>query len=306
MLHYKVPLFVQSSGRATSLSALAMLAVGLSLVQAPVAAQSEEPVDWQAVSLIREEGLRHSQVLEIVEHLTDVIGPRLTASPGGEAANEWAREWLSEQGLANAQLESWGEFGRGWSSDRASLHVLSPRATPISALPLAWTRGTDGPVSGQAVIARIESVGDIESWTGKLAGKIVLRDEPREFEPRDRPDFVRHDHDSLESLETFPIPEPSRGDSEDLAARYRRRIERADLHRQINEFLAREGAVATLEISSRDNGLIRGPQWRFARPRRGTRGTWADGRGRALQLDLPTARERSGCRARGRCFGRIP
>jgi hypothetical protein len=57
--------------------------------------------------------------------LTDVLGPRLTGSPGYRKAAEWSRQQLESWGLANAHLESW-PFGRGWSFERCSAHIVSP------------------------------------------------------------------------------------------------------------------------------------------------------------------------------------
>ncbi len=44
-------------------------------------------------------------------YLTDVIGPRLTGSPGLTRANEWTRDKLAGWGLENAHLESWAPSG---------------------------------------------------------------------------------------------------------------------------------------------------------------------------------------------------
>src|ERR1035438_9309331 len=42
-----------------------------------------------AIARIRDEGLNHSQVMQTLSHLTEVIGPRLTGSPNLKRANEW-------------------------------------------------------------------------------------------------------------------------------------------------------------------------------------------------------------------------
>ena len=47
-----------------------------------------EVVDLDDVARIRAEGLDNSHMQELAHHLTDVIGPRLTGSPGMRAANE--------------------------------------------------------------------------------------------------------------------------------------------------------------------------------------------------------------------------
>ena len=80
----------------------------------PVGLPAEERVDLDMVTRIREEGFRHSKVMDTASELMDRIGPRLTGSPQVKEANEWTKTQLAEWGLANAHLETWGPFGRGW------------------------------------------------------------------------------------------------------------------------------------------------------------------------------------------------
>ncbi|HEY0430776.1 MAG TPA: hypothetical protein VGC61_03125, partial [Pyrinomonadaceae bacterium] len=65
------------------------------------------------IERIKDEGMNRSQVMQTLSYLSDVIGPRLTASPGMKRSNEWTRDQLSKWGLENAHLEAWGPFGRG-------------------------------------------------------------------------------------------------------------------------------------------------------------------------------------------------
>src|SRR5207253_3663596 len=81
-------------------------------------AQAADPND--PIARIKEEGMKRSQVMQTLEYLTDVIGPRLTGSPQMMRANEWTRDKLKSWGLENAQLEAWGPFGRGWTLKRFS------------------------------------------------------------------------------------------------------------------------------------------------------------------------------------------
>ena len=75
---------------------------------------------------IREEGLRHSHVMEYASALMDGIGPRLTGSPNLKRANEWTRDQLTAMGCANAHLEDWGEFGMGWQQLNTWVRMTSP------------------------------------------------------------------------------------------------------------------------------------------------------------------------------------
>ena len=91
------------------------------------AALVQEPVDLDAVTRIRTEGLRNSKVMEIASGLMDGVGPRLTGSAKMKEANEWTRHKLEEMGLSNAHLESWGPFGRGWSYSAVQVRMMAPR-----------------------------------------------------------------------------------------------------------------------------------------------------------------------------------
>lgn len=118
-----------------------------------VSAEAAEPVDLGMVTRIRDEGLNHSEVMDTLKHLTDVIGPRLTNSPQMKAANEWTRDTMAEWGLVHAHLEPF-EFGHGWSFTRTSMHMLSPHEMPLIALPQAWTPGTRKKIKGLASTLR--------------------------------------------------------------------------------------------------------------------------------------------------------
>src|SRR5690242_12973435 len=75
--------------------------------------------DAETLNKIRKEGLENSKVMDIAFHLTDASGPRLTSSPGFFRAANWAKDELEKWGLANAALEPWGEFGKGWELQKS-------------------------------------------------------------------------------------------------------------------------------------------------------------------------------------------
>src|SRR4051794_35342541 len=62
------------------------------------------PVD-KTIAAIREEGMNHSHVMETMDYLCDVIGPRLTGSPALKRANEWTRDQMTSYGMVNGHLE---------------------------------------------------------------------------------------------------------------------------------------------------------------------------------------------------------
>ncbi len=228
----------------------------LAFAVGPLVAQ--EKVDWETMSRIRLEATKNSKVMETLNHLTDKIGPRLTGSPALKEANEYTRKTLESWGLNDAHLESWGPFGRGWSYSTCSVQLDTPRATPLLALPKAWTPGTDGPVSAPAMLAVLDSEADLEKFKGKLAGKIVFLDKARDYEPK-MEGFKRYDEHDLEDLCSYDLDEEGErsADTRSNNSERNNRLARMSLYRKLNTFLREEGALASISISSRDDGIIR-------------------------------------------------
>jgi carboxypeptidase Q len=139
---------------------------------------------------IRDEGLNRSQLMPTLSYLTDVIGPRLTGSPNLKRANEWTRDRFTSWGLANAHLEQWGPFGRGWSLKSFSMQVVEPQAIPLIAVPKAWTPGFDKPIVAEVVYLDAKTEDELKKYEGKLKGVVVLAGAPRPvkiaFEPQGR------------------------------------------------------------------------------------------------------------------------
>lgn len=228
--------------------ATALLAVGVAAAQS-----APERVDLDMTARIRQEAFQRSQVMTTLDHLTDVIGPRLTLSPAMLEANRWTRSKFTEWGLANVHDEAVEDLGRGWQFTDTSVEMLSPRAMPLHAIPKAWTPGTHGAVEGDAVFVKLESKADLEKWKGKLRGKIVFTDDLRAYKPGEKADFQRYAAADLDELLAYPLPKEREIDPA-MMARFRARMELAPL---INQFLIDEGVVATVSISSWNDGIVR-------------------------------------------------
>jgi hypothetical protein len=233
----------------TPIRLCALFAASAVFALSPAAGMSEERVDLDMITRIRAEGLLRSQVMDTLFHLTDVIGPRLTGSPAAREASEWTRQEFARWGLANAHLEPF-PFGRGWSFSKSSLRLVAPREAPLFGLPEAWTPGTEGPVRGPVMRVKIDSEKDFEKYRGKLAGKILLLDEPKEVKEPEGGDFKRYDEAGLQELTRYETPR-SRGD-------FRTRgIQRYKLRKAQAAFLTAEKALATISTSARENGVVR-------------------------------------------------
>lgn len=224
---------------------LPVLGIALAIANASGHAQSSEAVDLDAITRIKAEGFERSQVMDIAWWLTEVHGPRLTNSPQMRAAAQWTVNKAKEWGLANAALEPWGanaEFGRGWSNERTVLHVVKPSPWPVLAYARAWTPGTNGAITADAVLAPIASETDFEKYRGKLKGKIVLLQAARNVTPLFEPPARRFTQQNLEEMEVQQVGPPQGGPGgpggpgggQQLAAKR-------------NAFLIAEGVAAVLE-----------------------------------------------------------
>src|SRR5262249_21397833 len=152
-----------------------------------------------------DEGTNHSQVMQTAEYLSDVIGPRLTNSPGMRKAEQWTQDQFRQWGLTNVHKEGF-EFGRGWWMERSSVRMTSPRPIQLTAVPITWTPATNGAVSGPVVVAPMSKEAHFAAWHGKLQGKIVLVSLPDTgSEPGEAP-FKRWTGEELAKFDTWEQP----------------------------------------------------------------------------------------------------
>jgi carboxypeptidase Q len=145
----------------------------LTMVITVSAGTAQEPVDRATIARIRAEGLERSQVLGLFNTLTNVIGPRLTGTPAHRAAADWSRQQLEKWGLANARLEPF-EFGRGWTLEKLTLELTSPRYLPLSGYPEAWTPSTRGVLTGTPLYLGDKTIEQVRALGDRLKGAIVL------------------------------------------------------------------------------------------------------------------------------------
>lgn len=205
-------------------------------------AQSAEPVDLDAIARLKTEGFERSQVMDVAWWLTEVHGPRLTNSPQMRAAADWTVRRLTEWGLSNVAKEPWGansDFGRGWSSERTVLQVVTPTPWPVLAYPRAWTPGTAGPVTAAATLAPIRSDADFAKYSGTLKGRVVLLQEPRAVLPLFDAPARRFTATELDEMQSQPVGVPGGGPGGPGGG--------AAFVAQRNAFLLSEGVVAVLE-----------------------------------------------------------
>jgi carboxypeptidase Q len=181
----------------------------LLLAAMPLAAQeAPEKIDLAVLHDIKSQAFQHSQVMDHLFYISDVYGPRITSSPNHRAAAEWIVERLQSYGLQNVHLEPWGPFGNSWQYKKFYGALVEPNYAPLIGFPLAWTPGTDGPVTAEAVLAPIHSQDDFAKYKGKLKGKIVLIVDPKVVLMHTEPEAHRLTDEEIEARTV--VPDPSR------------------------------------------------------------------------------------------------
>jgi hypothetical protein len=141
--------------------------------------------DAATLARIRDEGMNRSHVAELFNHLTSVIGPRLTGSPAFKQSIDWSAATMKEFGLSKVAIESW-PYGKGWTLEKFTLEMVEPRYFPLIAFPEAWSPSTPGDITAAPVY-----IGDLANAaavkTKDLNGAIVLATKPQEaFITKDR------------------------------------------------------------------------------------------------------------------------
>lgn len=224
--------------------------VSLLAQQAP--APPPDPND--PIQRIKDEGMNRSQVMQTLSYLSDVIGPRLTASPGMKRANEWTRDQLTKWGLQNAHLEAWGPFGRGWTLKRFSAQVTEPLAIPLIAYPKAWSPGLSSPLSADVVYFDARTEADFEKFKGKLNGKIVLTAPMREVGAHFEAPGTRLNEKELLTL--ADAPEPRSGGGRGNFGNNPQFRAAQELANAKMRFFQSEGAALLIDPSRGDGGTM--------------------------------------------------
>ncbi|MES2119124.1 MAG: M20/M25/M40 family metallo-hydrolase [Pseudomonadota bacterium] len=232
-----------------------MRASGLLVASAWIAAVPAAAAANDTARII-DEGMNRSQVLVTAHQLMDGIGPRLTISTNMRKAQNWAVAKFQGYGLTNVHREPY-RFGRGWDIVDSSVRLVAPRPITLTAIPVAWTPPTNGTVRAPVVVAPLDKLEHFAANRGKLAGKIVLINLPGNAgEPADAP-FKRLTAEDIAKRDQYAVPAFDPNEPVEW-------LKRIDFFRQMDKFLAAEGAVAWVRKSYRDGKLISGEGYQHA------------------------------------------
>lgn len=229
-----------------------------------VQAQTEESgdrVDLNALTQIKREAFNRSQVMEHLYSISEVYGPRVNNSRNHRAAAEWAMQQMRAWGLQNVHLEKWGPFGSGWQIKKYYGALEEPAYASLIGFPLAWTPGTNGPVTAEPILAPIRGPQDFDKWRGKLRGKIVLMSEPKAIEMHTAVEARRLTDDEIRQRTMTPdsarlgrpfsaassVPNPAAAFSTAAPSGM-------VLRNQVNRFLKDEGALVVVNYGYNGDG----------------------------------------------------
>jgi hypothetical protein len=150
----------------------------LSLILLSVTSARAQSPEIEAVNRrIADYAKSNSEIMNTLEYLSDVIGPRLTGSAPLKRANDWAAEKMKEYGLENVHLESY-TIPIGWERGKYEFEMIEPRRMSIIGASMAWTPNTKGLVTGPVVLFDPKDDKDLERFKGKLKNAIVLQSAP--------------------------------------------------------------------------------------------------------------------------------
>ena len=139
----------------------------------PAIASAQYAVDTTGAGRLIAEAMDHSEVMNNLQYLSDVIGPRLTGSAALRKANDWTADRFRSYGLTTS-LEAW-DFGITWSRGPASFRVTAPFDRNLVGHSWAWTEGTGGKVRrGPVVRVDASTAESIAVYAPKMRGAWLM------------------------------------------------------------------------------------------------------------------------------------
>lgn len=177
---------------------------GLTFAQA----HAQTAISDELAYKIKNEAFANSDIDNLSQYMTDLLGSRLAASQQKLRAEQLVVKKLGEYGLTNPHAEFAVKFDRGgWDSEKNYVAMTAPYYCSYAANPKAWTGSTNGLVKGEVVyIDQLQSDDDVEKYRGKLAGKIVLMPVTTTYTMSFEPLAHRYTDEELAELETDPRP----------------------------------------------------------------------------------------------------
>jgi carboxypeptidase Q len=210
--------------------------------------QAQTAVDTAGSGALIAEALERSEVMEDLGYLSDVIGPRLSGSPGMRRANEWTAARFRDYGLT-AALEAF-DFGVTWERGPLSLRIVEPFDRAITAHSWAWTAGTDGKTrKGPVVLVNLSTRDSFALYRNRVRGAWVLPEPSKPVWNPDGPPPTPQD-----SQRITPILDALAALTADTSAPAV--LERRQFQIDLPYMLQEAGALGTLVDAGKEHALM--------------------------------------------------
>ena len=205
-----------------------------------------------------------NEVMKNLQHLSDVIGPRLTGSKQLERANHWTAEVMKKYGLENVRLEPW-EMPYGWERGTASLRVVEPD-TRVNCVVASWgwAPGTKGKVTGPVVVLKVATRADLDAYKGKLKNAVVMTRPPEDvkpvtdlnYGPLPPPKKEEKKDEPKKKLDTSAVVAEVQPEKKDEQPKKDDQPKKTAFTDEVEAFLAAEGAACRLSDAGKPHGLL--------------------------------------------------
>lgn len=208
------------------------------------------------IQKIREQGFDSSALREFAIELTDGIGPRLSGTRGNKNAAEWAAKRLKAMGLSNVELKPWGEFGKGWQTEKFYIAQTKPYYQPLIAVPQAWTGGSNGLQKAEVIMVSAETPEKLMGYKSQLKGKVVIQPISEDLEVSFDSYAKRFTDEELDMFDEIPDIKPDK----DPYFKSRNSNSKFDFENLpfsfLKDFAQKEGALAVI-ANSGSWGVVR-------------------------------------------------
>lgn len=231
----------------------ALLPFGMVPFAAPAYAQADKAVLQKMIAYERDD----SDVINNLEYLSDMIGPRLTGTTNLKKANDWTAERMRQYGLENVHLEAY-TIPEGWERGGVEARITTPTNLPISAAQMAWTGGTHGKITGQVVLFAPQTEADLAAFAGKLKNAIVLTSATTGRNPSPTGMMAWPGAKPLPPIPAFASATPALEEAPQTPGRQQQgdRQRMVDFRKKVNDFMKKEGVAAILRDSGKPHQLL--------------------------------------------------
>jgi hypothetical protein len=181
-----------------------------------------------------------------------------------KAAQDWIVKETTKWGLKNAHLEPWSFGHPGWVNEKLSVHAISPFKDSLVTEALAWTPGTNGPVTAQIVqlVLPTQPTKEVlakffDDNRAKVKGKIVLAGMPAVVPVTILPPLKRReDNDVRAQYDPVNPTQPNFGGGP-APTPNPNVVPGGQVAEQFDQFLVSAGAVGRINDAGREHGQIR-------------------------------------------------